>query len=74
MRYRAVVFDLWNTLVMWPFEDGRGFYARMADRVGIAHERFIDAWSAAYDQRATGALEPSVRAVCADLVARSVAS
>ena len=64
MRYEAVVFDLWNTLVLWPDEQGRSPYALMADHVGVPHDRFDEAWRALYDQRATGPLEPSVRAVC----------
>lgn len=64
MRYEAVVFDLWNTLVLWPNDQGRSPYALMADHVGVPHDRFDEAWSALYDQRATGPLEPSVRAVC----------
>jgi len=64
VKYRAVVFDLWNTLVLWPTEDGHNFYGLMADHVGIPHDRFSEAWTGLYDQRATGPLEPSVRAVC----------
>lgn len=67
VKYEAIVFDLWNTLVVWPAEDGAGFYGRMADYLGIPHDRFNEAWFAAYDQRATGPLEPSVRAVCRTL-------
>jgi putative hydrolase of the HAD superfamily len=67
MRYRAVVFDLWNTLVLWPSGDHGGLYGLMAECVGIAPERLNEAWLAAYDQRATGPLEPSVRAVCTEL-------
>ena len=67
MSYRAVVFDLWDTLVLWPADDGDGFYRRMADHLGVEHERFTDAWYELYDSRATGPLEPSVRAVCEQL-------
>lgn len=67
MKYRAVVFDLWNTLVVWPEDEGGSFYGRMADAVGIEHDRFSDAWFEHYHLRATGPLEPSVRAVCAQL-------
>jgi putative hydrolase of the HAD superfamily len=67
MTYRAVVFDLWNTLVIWPSDDGSSFYSGMADQLGVPHERFTEAWTALYDQRATGPLEPSVRAVCEQL-------
>ena len=64
MRYKAVVFDLWDTLVLWPEDEWGGFYGRMADALGIEHERFSEAWSDHYDLRATGPLEPSVHAVC----------
>jgi putative hydrolase of the HAD superfamily len=67
VRYQAVVFDLWNTLVVWPEDEGRNFYGLMADAVGIEHDRFSDAWIGHYDLRATGPLEPSVRAVCEEL-------
>ena len=67
MKYRAVVFDLWNTLVVWPVEEGRNFYGRMADAVGIERDLFSEAWTGHYDLRATGPLEPSVRAVCEQL-------
>jgi putative hydrolase of the HAD superfamily len=67
VKYEAVVFDLWNTLVLWPNDEGRNPYVLMADQVGVPHERFNEAWTALYDQRATGPLEPSVRAVCEQL-------
>jgi putative hydrolase of the HAD superfamily len=63
VKYRAVVFDLWDTLVLWPVDDGRSFYGVMAEHVGVDEERFGAAWAAAYDERATGPLEPSVRSV-----------
>lgn len=65
MKYRAVAFDLWNTLVLWPDNDGgRGWYEQMADLVGVPHDRFGEAWLEAYDDRAIGPLETSVRTVC----------
>jgi putative hydrolase of the HAD superfamily len=65
VKYEAVVFDLWNTLVVWPPDVD--VYERMAQTVGVASERFNEVWSAAYDARATGPLEPSVRTVCSGL-------
>jgi len=62
MRFRAVVFDLWNTLVVWPAD--AQLYERMARSVGMESDHFSEAWSAAYDARATGPLEQSVRTVC----------
>lgn len=67
MKYKAVVFDLWDTLVIWPQDEWHNFYGDMADALGIEQERFTDAWAAQYDLRATGALEPSVHAVCEQL-------
>jgi putative hydrolase of the HAD superfamily len=67
MSYRAVIFDLWDTLVVWPQDEWDNFYGRMAGALGIEHERFSEAWVAQYDSRATGALEPSVHAVCEQL-------
>jgi putative hydrolase of the HAD superfamily len=67
MSYKAVIFDLWDTLVVWPTEDGQNFHRRMAEHVGVPQERFGEAWIAAYDERATGPLEPSVRSVCTAL-------
>ena len=64
MKYKAVVFDLWDTLVIWPQDEWGSFHGRMADSLGIEHDLFTDAWVEQYDLRATGPLEPSVRAVC----------
>lgn len=67
MRYRAVVFDLWDTLVPWPLESATELNARMAERVGVDPERFYEAWLAARPEREVGELEPGVRAVCEQL-------
>ena len=44
MRYRAVIFDLWATLVPWDQEEADRFYGQMADAVGVEPERFREAW------------------------------
>jgi putative hydrolase of the HAD superfamily len=67
VKYKAVVFDLWDTLVLWPIEDDRNIYRDMAEHLGVDHDRFYEAWSDQYDLRAVGPLEPSVRAVCEQL-------
>jgi putative hydrolase of the HAD superfamily len=64
---KAVIFDLWDTLVVWPVEQGSSFYARMAEHLEIDDERFGEAWAAAYDERVVGPIEPSVRSVCRTL-------
>ena len=43
MKYRAVIFDLWQTLVPWDQEQANRFYDRMADAAGIDQERFREA-------------------------------
>lgn len=63
-RYRAIVFDLWNTLALWALDE---VYADMAEQLGVEHEVFTEAWLESYEERATGPLEPSVRAVCEKL-------
>lgn len=44
MRYRAVIFDLWQTLVPWDVTAATRFYDRMAVAAGIDEERFREAW------------------------------
>jgi len=61
VRYRAVVFDLWNTLALWGLDDS---YRLMAEQLEVGHDEFTEAWFDGYEQRATGPLLPSVRAVC----------
>jgi putative hydrolase of the HAD superfamily len=61
VKYRAVVFDLWNTLALWALDD---WYRLMAEQLEVGPDEFAEAWFDGYEQRATGPLEPSVRAVC----------
>ena len=44
MKYRAVIFDLWQTLVPWPHDAAESYYRWMADAYGAPYERFHDAW------------------------------
>ncbi len=67
MKYDAVVFDLWNTLVLWPFGDRPDGYAPLAEHVGVPPDRFQVAWKDAYHERAIGPLAPTVRTVCETL-------
>ena len=70
---RAVVFDLWDTLVDWPLEESRRLRLGWADRLGVSVERLDELWYAAdaYRRRETGPLLPAVRALC-DAVGTSV--
>jgi putative hydrolase of the HAD superfamily len=44
VRYRAVIFDLWATLVPWDQEQANRFYDEMAVAAGVEQERFREAW------------------------------
>jgi putative hydrolase of the HAD superfamily len=67
VRYRAVVFDLWQTLAVWPYEAGRDLNARMAEVVGVDTERFTEAWGVGMDKRGTGPIRPYLESLCQQL-------
>ena len=64
--YRAVVFDLWQTLVTPPHELFREFRRRWAEMLAVSPERLDDLWFGAdtYRRRETG----PIRAAIAELV------
>ena len=64
MPIRAVVFDLWNTLAVWPDELSRDFRRRWSSRIGRSLEEIDAAWyaSGAYEQRESGPIAPPCRA------------
>jgi putative hydrolase of the HAD superfamily len=63
---RAVVFDLWNTLAVWPQELSDDFRRRWASRIGRTHEDIHAAWHApgAYELRESGPIAAALRRVC----------
>jgi len=69
--FRAVVFDLFGTLV--PEFDRDAFYGAvrsMADAVGAEREAFLEAWNASALDRQTGVfptVEANVRSICSGL-------
>jgi putative hydrolase of the HAD superfamily len=67
VRFRAVVFDLWQTLVPWPAESALALYDEMADAVGAPRERFVEAWHSHRGRRETGPLVESVRVLFDEL-------
>ncbi|HET7856735.1 MAG TPA: HAD family hydrolase [Gaiellaceae bacterium] len=67
MRFRAVVFDLWQTLVPWRAESALALYGEMADAVGAPREEFVEAWLSNRGRRDTGSLAQSVRVVFDEL-------
>jgi putative hydrolase of the HAD superfamily len=63
--YRAVVFDLWGTLVRWPSEDSARVRERWAERLGLSAELLDELWNeaGAYEERESGPLLPFLRSV-----------
>jgi putative hydrolase of the HAD superfamily len=67
VRFRAVVFDLWQTLAPFSTEAARLLYSQMADAVGAPRERFEEVWLSGRAARDRGRLEDSVRWVFGEL-------
>jgi putative hydrolase of the HAD superfamily len=73
MATRAVVFDLWGTLVAIPraHQSARAdrWSARVAARMGVAPERVDELWydPAAYEKRESGPLRPVLEELAAAL-------
>lgn len=64
---RAVVFDLWQTLVPWPGDESARLRQSWADRLGVSPEQFDGHWygdHAAYRRRESGPLAPALAALC----------
>jgi putative hydrolase of the HAD superfamily len=62
---RAVVFDLWHTLALWPEEESRRFRLRWSAWLDVEPERLDEVWHAngAYERRETGPIVDAVAAV-----------
>ena len=69
---RAVIFDLWDTLVLWPLDSARKLNERIAERLGVEPERFTEAWDEARSARSVGPLLENVREVLDRLGANGV--
>lgn len=69
MKYRAIIFDLWQTLVPWNVDEANRYYDRMADSVGVERVRFREAWLAGRPHRETGSMADYLRALIAELEA-----
>jgi putative hydrolase of the HAD superfamily len=67
VRYRAVIFDLWQTLVPWNVEASDRFYERMADSIEVDRGRFRKAWVEGRASREIGPIADHLRALFADL-------
>ncbi|MDQ3778391.1 MAG: HAD family phosphatase [Actinomycetota bacterium] len=67
MSYRAVVFDLWQTLVPWPIESAQRLYGDLAERFGAEPERFRELWLRGRAERELGPIEPHLRSLADEL-------
>jgi putative hydrolase of the HAD superfamily len=67
MRYRAVIFDLWQTLVPWPMESAREMYAQLAETWGADPEAFDEVWIRRRREREIGPIEPHLRSIAEEL-------
>jgi putative hydrolase of the HAD superfamily len=63
--FRAVVFDLWQTLAVWPDDESHDLRRRWSDRLGITVEQLDDHWygTERYRERETGPIADAIRAV-----------
>jgi putative hydrolase of the HAD superfamily len=67
MRYRAVIFDLWQTLVPWPTESATEMYAQIAETWGADPEAFHEVWIRRRREREIGPIEPHLRSIAEEL-------
>lgn len=67
MKYRAVIFDLWQTLVPWDQEGANRFYDRMADTVGAERGHFREVWLAGRPSREKGPMVDHLRNLFVEL-------
>ena len=69
MLVRAVAFDLWDTIVEFRSEAGDALNRRIAERLGVPYEDFLEVWheSELARRRGVGPLAPSFAAACAAL-------
>lgn len=44
MTYRAIIFDLWQTLVPWDAEESRQFNSQIAETIGVEPDRYMEVW------------------------------
>jgi putative hydrolase of the HAD superfamily len=60
---RAVIFDLWDTLVDWPVGEGEELKRRVAEHVGGDADAFEQAWRESYRASQTGPFADVLRSL-----------
>jgi putative hydrolase of the HAD superfamily len=69
MPVRAVVFDLWDTIVDFDIAWSERLNAGIAERLGVPHHRFVEVWYAdeLAASRNVGPIAPCLSAACRTL-------
>jgi putative hydrolase of the HAD superfamily len=67
--FRAVVFDLWQTLAVWPEELSSTLRREWSESLGVGAERLDELWYAddVYELRESGPIAPAIAALYARL-------
>ena len=60
---RAVVFDLWDTLVEWPLDEAAKLRERLIELAGVGADEFGRRWSEGYRASQTGSLSDAYLAL-----------
>jgi putative hydrolase of the HAD superfamily len=63
---RAVVFDLWDTIVLFPVADWQDVARTGANVLGISEEEYDARWTETYHLRQTGSIRDALRALGGD--------
>jgi putative hydrolase of the HAD superfamily len=66
---RAVVFDLWDTIVDFLPDENDALNRRIAEQLAVPYERFAEVWYSAesFRERQVGPIAPCFEAACATL-------
>jgi putative hydrolase of the HAD superfamily len=67
VRCRAVIFDLWQTLVAWPTESAAKMYGQLAEAWGAEPEALAELWHRRRREREIGPMEPHLRSIAEEL-------
>ncbi len=61
VRLRAVIFDLWDTLVEWPIREAECSRERLAALAAVGEDEFADRWGRSYRLSSIGPLAAAYR-------------
>jgi putative hydrolase of the HAD superfamily len=67
VKHRAVIFDLWQTLVPWPTESAAKMYGQFAEAWGAEPEALAELWNRRRREREIGPMEPHLRSIAEEL-------